>query len=107
MAKPNLQDFARYIREREAYANPPLLKGRQGPPRHFHVHPIFHYLIMARRRQKISQDELAIRIGVAINLVNRWERGAMPQTANLIAWANALGFDVTLRKKPKVRDDHK
>ncbi len=107
MGERTLQDFARDIRQREAYANPQPRKGRQGPPRRPHTLHLFKGLILARRRQNLSQEELGRRIGVAVGLVNLWERGSMPQTANLIAWANTLGFDLVLRKKPKVRDDHK
>lgn len=60
----------------------------------------------ARRRLRLSQEDLARKIPVSKNTVARWEGGATPGGANLDALADALGVttDWILRGEA-VRED--
>jgi transcriptional regulator with XRE-family HTH domain len=60
-------------------------------------------LIDARERMKISQSELARRMGVAPNVVSRLESAQhSPRLDTIIAYADALGYDfrISLRRQP-------
>lgn len=50
------------------------------------VNPIKHW----REKRKMSQAELADKIGSTQSIVARWEAGAEPMTKNLIKLAKAL-----------------
>jgi transcriptional regulator with XRE-family HTH domain len=53
-------------------------------------------LLIARRRAKLSQEELADRLGVGPNTVGRWERGRVePRVSALAAIAEALGCELS------------
>ena len=52
-----------------------------------------------RKRQKISQETLNHKLGVADFLVGKWEVGIRSPTAfNLYCWADALGCEITVTK---------
>lgn len=53
--------------------------------------PVVNKLIDIRLEQRVSQEELNYRLGIADNLVAKWESGhRTPSTFNLHCWANAL-----------------
>ncbi len=57
-------------------------------------------LVAERRRAGVLQGALAARIGVDGPHLCRWEHGtSRPCLENLVAWANALGFDLALTKR--------
>ena len=59
--------------------------------------PLLAALREARLAQGESLDRVGLRAGFAHDLVAKWERGARtPRLANAVAWANALGFELTL-----------
>lgn len=60
--------------------------------------PIKAALRAERRRQGLSQTELAVRMGLTTYTnVQQWERGTKdPSLGNLRRWAAALGFDLAL-----------
>ena len=63
------------------------------------VHPVIAELRERRRYLGVPQDALAAVIGVSQWTLCKWELGSeMPIGTNLIAWANALGFDLALRE---------
>lgn len=53
------------------------------------MHPIERY----RRVKGWTQAELAKLVGVNVNSVQGWERGARPRPKHLVALANVLGLD--------------
>ena len=55
-----------------------------------------------RRKKKMTQDELAKKLGVTQNVISKWEKGyCAPKTARLRDVADALGctVDELLRKE--------
>lgn len=54
--------------------------------------------LKARRLQlKLTQVEVSIRMGVDVNLVNRWENfHQFPKGPGLIEWAQELGLNLTV-----------
>ncbi len=59
--------------------------------------PLLAALRAERLARGVSLDQLGQRAGFAHDLIGKWERGARsPRLANAVAWANALGFDLTL-----------
>lgn len=60
-------------------------------------------LIVAMRRERLNQSELARRSGVPQSHVSRWLRGSWPTAPNLIAICMALGVsaDYLLGIKPR------
>ena len=60
-------------------------------------HPIIKQLRRARCAQALTADELAAKIGCPTSSIWKWESGtSCPLFLNLEAWANALGYDITL-----------
>lgn len=54
-------------------------------------------LIERRRDLRLSQVEVAERIGSSASSVSLWESGkATPGSVSLFAWADALGVDLAL-----------
>lgn len=53
---------------------------------------IGHIIKAARRQAKLSQKELALRLGTSQGCISRWERnGVSPQVNTLLKIAEALG----------------
>lgn len=51
----------------------------------------------ARKDQGVTQKQLGARIGVGKSLIRNWECGIhLPSVPSLMAWAEALGFDLQL-----------
>lgn len=64
------------------------------------MNPLAAELRDERRARGVSQAKLASRIGVLNAQLCYWESGKRaPATHNLIAWANALGFDLVLQAR--------
>jgi len=62
--------------------------------------PAMEVLFEARRRIGIRNDELRAQSGVAINSAQYWLAGrATPTMGKLVSFANALGFDIVLRRQ--------
>lgn len=62
-------------------------------------------LRMERLRLKMRQQDVADKMGVNRTMIAYWENGrTQPLTANMAAWAAALGFEVTMSRVrvPKV-----
>ncbi|HAA13070.1 MAG TPA: hypothetical protein DCE41_15810 [Cytophagales bacterium] len=56
-------------------------------------HPVILPLRKERKRQQLSQEELAHRIGLTEGYLSRWEQGTRtPTLFNLTCWAESLGF---------------
>lgn len=53
------------------------------------MHPIAKY----RRARGLTQGDLAARVGVSLNTVQTWERGAAPRARYLPKLAEALARD--------------
>ncbi len=53
------------------------------------MHPIAEY----RRARGLTQTDLAARVGVSLNSVQMWEKGALPRAHLLPLVAEALGVD--------------
>lgn len=62
------------------------------------------YLTLARAQQRLSQRQLAELSGIAQNQIAKWECGGEMSLRNLVRWADALGFDVELVRRPEVSD---
>jgi DNA-binding transcriptional regulator YiaG len=59
----------------------------------------------ARIAQGVSQEKLAQRLLICCQTLSRWERGY--RRANFLGvcdWANALGYEIVLRKKETSHD---
>ena len=67
-------------------------------------HPIVKELRRIRIESKLSQVELACDMGVGQNVLSFREMGRVsPQLNTLSEWAEALGYELTLKPKlPKV-----
>jgi transcriptional regulator with XRE-family HTH domain len=66
--------------------------------------PIVAALKAERKRQGLSLERLGKRMGRhTYQTVWQWESGThAPTLASLRAWADALGFDLVLAKRPEV-----
>ena len=63
------------------------------------VHSVIAILRETRMLRQMSQVDLAEAIGSSQCSVSRWEIGIeAPTMANLIAWANALKLELSLRE---------
>lgn len=61
--------------------------------------PIITALRNERLRRRWPQRRLAGLLGVQQSVVSEWETGAVdPLSVNLERWAEALGFEVVLRR---------
>jgi DNA-binding XRE family transcriptional regulator len=59
-------------------------------------------LISARAEQKLTCEGIAEKIGCHRNSVNGWENQRnCPNLDSFIAWAQTLGYEVTLTKAPQ------
>ena len=64
--------------------------------------PLIRALRDARLASATNQISLTQTIGVSANIISHWESGRHePRLSLLIAWANALGFDVTLTPRTR------
>lgn len=58
-----------------------------------------------RYELNLTQPEVDDLIGVGTGLVAKWERGfRKPSFFNAYCWAEALGCEITVRKKDDLRD---
>lgn len=65
--------------------------------------PILTHLFEIADRRRLTQDELAARIGVTRMAVYYWRRGAKtPSTFLLGCFANAVDYDLRLSLEPRV-----
>ena len=65
---------------------------------------IINELVYHRSRQKISQEELADRIGCAKSLVHKWEQyKRVPSGFLFSCWLDALGLTLKVHKKKNQR----
>lgn len=63
------------------------------------AHSLCESLRIERYRQRLSQRELATKIGTDHVVVHSWESGKQtPILTNFCAWANALGYNLELVK---------
>jgi len=54
----------------------------------------------ARVRKKISQEELAFRIGCTSSLIHKWEtHKRLPSGFMLVCWLDALGYEIEVKKR--------
>lgn len=61
---------------------------------------IINELVFHRERQRISQEELAHRIGCAKSLVHKWEQyKRVPSGFLFSCWLDALGLQIKIHKK--------
>lgn len=75
--------------------------GQYGAP-HLANQPIIRELYHRRIEKHINGKVLAKRCGFHENSIYNWERGRHePNLASFIAWANALGMEVTLCPEPE------
>lgn len=64
------------------------------------IHPVIQELVMERRAWQLDQEEFAERIGMSRTSMCNFERGlGHPSLLTLSEWADALGFEVVLRRK--------
>ena len=60
-------------------------------------HPLIDQLYYQSITQCITQAAMEDKFGLCRNQINKWETAyCSPNLHNFIAWANALGYDVTL-----------
>jgi transcriptional regulator with XRE-family HTH domain len=61
---------------------------------------IIYQLVQERNNQKISQEELAHRIGCAKSLIHKWEQyKRVPSGFLFSCWLDALGCQIKITKK--------
>jgi len=61
---------------------------------------LFLKLSKERKRQGMSQADLAFHIGVETSTLQRWEIcSRTPSLHNLLSWVESLGLTLTLTKK--------
>lgn len=54
----------------------------------------------ARTAENVSQEEIALRMGVRQQMISKWEIGAkQPTLRSLVAWASVLGMEVIVKEK--------
>lgn len=57
-------------------------------------------LTAARVGKKLSQEELAFRIGCTSSLIHKWEtHKRLPSGFMLICWLDALEYDIEIKKR--------
>ena len=57
-------------------------------------------LCLARQQQRLTQRQLALRIGCAQSAIAEWETSVTsPRLANVADWAQALGYDLVLTRR--------
>jgi transcriptional regulator with XRE-family HTH domain len=67
----------------------------------YKLHPLIDILQDARRAQGVSTMKLAEKSGIGRPAIARYECGeAFPNVHKLTQWAEALGYEIILRKKP-------
>jgi len=65
---------------------------------------IIYQLVQERNSQKISQEELAHRIGCAKSLIHKWEQyKRVPSGFLFSCWLDALGCQIKITKKNSKR----
>lgn len=63
------------------------------------AHPLIQFLHRERIVKDVNQEVLQKRIGCSKNSLSWWETGRhTPRLMGFIDWANALGFDVVLKR---------
>ena len=64
------------------------------------LHSVVVELIAVRLAWNMTQADLADLIGVHKNTMTKYETGVyQPKLSHLIAWANALGYDLTIKQR--------
>lgn len=62
-------------------------------------YPIFRELRDARERLNLTRPQLSEIVGYHWTMIGRWENGeAVPSVRRLVDWAQALGFELSLRR---------
>ncbi len=65
------------------------------------LHPFIDILQDARRASGISQVQLSERCGIERHSLRNYELGEkFPNIHKLFRWAEALGYEIIIRKKP-------
>lgn len=63
--------------------------------------PLILKLRTSRQLHQLTTETLSKRIGISQGQLTNWELGKQcPSFTNFIAWANALGYHLTLQKLP-------
>ena len=63
-------------------------------------------LLSRRQVLKLSQPQLADRLGISLATMKRWESGHVtPSAMNLFQWADALGIEITSTSAAGVTSD--
>lgn len=63
-------------------------------------HPVMIQLRQIRRARKLTQTEIAKRIGVETPSICHWEKGSkLPLMFNFLCWTEALGVEIEVKEK--------
>lgn len=63
------------------------------------VHPVVLELMKTRRRGRISQKNLAEKLGYSEDVIGNAERGVSPPRISVVSdWAEFLGYRIVLEK---------
>ena len=64
------------------------------------IHPLVYWLWAEMNKQCASQEDVAKRAGVSSGAMRKWRTGERaPRMLEFTAVANALGYDLTVRRK--------
>lgn len=59
---------------------------------------VFIYLQYLRKRANMTQEQLSILSGLSVSTISRVECGGNVSINNLIRYANALGYELAIKK---------
>jgi DNA-binding transcriptional regulator YiaG len=66
------------------------------------LHPLVGRLTRIRYEAGLSGRQVAEVAGLHLSLIHKWESGVgLPSLDSLATWANALGYDLVLRKRER------